>query len=131
MTLSIPLSSFTTKADLAIAQTDLNQYQIKLKDLEQEVGLEVSNALLMVETNAKRVEAFRVARELAQKTLDAEVKKLQVGRSTNYFVLEYQDKLATARSNEVKSKIDYLLSVAKLEQTMGASLEKRNIKISR
>ena len=130
LTLSIPLSSFLTKADFAYAQTDLNQNQIKLKNLEQHVGLEVSDAVRMVETNAKRVEAYRVARELAEKTLEAEVKKLQAGRSTNYFVLEYQDRLATARSNEVRSKIDYLLSVAKLDKAMGISLEKRNIKVS-
>jgi outer membrane protein TolC len=129
LTLSIPLSSFLTKADFAYAQTDLNQSQIKLKDLEQQVSLDVSDAVRTVETNAKRVGAYRVARELAEKTLEAEVKKLQVGRSTNYFVLDYQDKLANARSNEVKAKIDYLLSVAKLDKATGASLEKRNIKV--
>jgi outer membrane protein TolC len=129
LTLSIPLSSFLTKADFAYAQTDLNQIQIKLKDLEQQVSLDVNDAVRTVETNAKRVGAYRVARELAEKTLDAEVKKLQVGRSTNYFVLDYQDKLANARSNEVKAKIDYLLSVAKLDKATGASLEKRNIKV--
>jgi outer membrane protein TolC len=131
LTLSIPLSNFLTKADFAYAQTDLNQSQIKLKNLEQQVSLEVSDAVRTVETNAKRVDAYRVARELAEKTLEAEVKKLQVGRSTNYFVLDYQDKLAAARSNEVKAKIDYLLSVAKLDKFTGASLEKRNIKVKR
>jgi outer membrane protein TolC len=129
LTLSIPLSSFLTKADFAYAQTDLNQSQIKLKDLEQQVSLDVSDAVRTVETNAKRVGAYRVARELAEKTLEAEVKKLQVGRSTNYFVLDYQDKLANARSNEVKAKIEFLLSVAKLDKSTGASLEKRNIKV--
>jgi len=129
LTLSIPLSSFLTKADFAYAKTDLDQSQIKLRNLEQQVGLDVSDAVRTVETNAKRVDAYRVARELAEKTLDAEVKKLLAGRSTNYFVLDYQDKLATAKSNEVKSKIDYLLSVAKLEKATGVSLEKRNIKV--
>jgi len=131
LTLSIPLSSFLTKADFAYAQTDMNQSQIKLRNLEQQVSLEVSDAVRTVETNAKRVDAYRLARELAEKTLEAEVKKLQVGRSTNYFVLDYQDKLANARSNEVKAKIDYLLSVAQLDKSTGASLEKRNIRVKR
>jgi outer membrane protein TolC len=70
-----------------------------------------------------------VARDLAEKSLDAEEKKLKVGLSTNYFVLEFQEKLANARSMEVKAKIDYILSMGRLERAMGTSLEKRNIKV--
>jgi outer membrane protein TolC len=130
LTLSIPLSSFLTRADYSYARTDLNQSQVKLKNLEQQAILEVGDAVRTIETNAKRVEAYRVARELAEKSLDAEEKKLKVGLSTNYFVLEFQEKLANARSIEIKAKIDYILSVARLERSMGTGLEKRNIKIT-
>ena len=77
-----------------------------------------------VETNAKQVAAYRVAREMAEKSLEAEEKKLSVGLSTNYFILEFQDKLANARSAELKAKVDYILSVERLEKAMGRSLEK-------
>jgi len=129
LTLSIPLSNFTTKADFAYAKMDLSQSLVKLKNLEQQVELEVSDAVRANETNAKKVEAYRVARDLAEKSLDAEEKKLKVGLSTNYFVLEFQEKLANARSMEVKAKIDYILSMGRLERAMGTSLEKRNIKV--
>jgi len=129
LTLSIPLSNFTSKADYAYAKMDLSQSQVKLKNLEQQVELEVSDAVRANETNAKKVEAYRVARDLAEKSLDAEEKKLKVGLSTNYFVLEFQEKLANARSMEVKAKIDYILSMASLERAMGLSLAKRNIKV--
>ena len=128
LTLSIPLSTFTTKADLTYAKMDLGQGQIRLKNLEQQVALDVSDAVRAMETNAKRVNAYRVARELAEKSLDAEEKKLKVGLSTNYFVLEFQDKLANARSMELRAKLDHILSVERLEKAMGLSLEKRNIK---
>jgi outer membrane protein TolC len=108
---------------------DLDQSLVKLKNQEQQMILDVSDAVRMIETNAKRTEAYRVARELAQKSLDAEVQKLQVGLSTNYFVLDFQEKLANARSMELKAKVDYILSVARLDKAMGTSLEKRNIKI--
>jgi outer membrane protein TolC len=108
---------------------DLSQSLVKLKNLEQQVELEVSDAVRANETNAKKVEAYRVARDLAEKSLDAEEKKLKVGLSTNYFVLEFQEKLANARSMEVKAKIDYILSMGRLEKAMGTSLEKRNIKV--
>lgn len=131
LTLSVPLSSVLTKADYAYAQMDYNQNLVRLQNLEQQMILEVSDAARATEANARRVDAYRVARELAERTLDAEVKKLEVGLSTNYFVLDFQEKLANARSAELRAKIDYILSVARLDQAMGVSLEKRNIKIAK
>ena len=90
----------------------------------------MKNALRDVETNFKRVEAYRVARELAEKRLEAEVKKLNVGLTTNYFVLQYQEELARERSLELKSLVDYNLALARLEKALGTSLEKRNITVS-
>ncbi|MGB8953580.1 MAG: TolC family protein [Candidatus Aminicenantales bacterium] len=124
LTLSIPLSNFLTKAEYAYAQVELNQSLARLKSLEQQVALEISDAVRSVETNAKRVEAYRVARELAEKRLEAEEKKLKVGLSINYFVLEYQDSLANAKSMELKALVDYNLSLARLKKAMGTSLEK-------
>jgi outer membrane protein TolC len=128
LTLSLPLANVLTKADYAYARTDLTQSQVRLKNLEQQVTLDVSDAVRMIETNAKRINAYRVARELAERSLDAEQKKLAVGMSTNYFVLDFQDKLANARSLELRAKIDYILSVERLEKATGVSLEKRGVK---
>ena len=130
LTLSIPLSNILTRADYALAQVELDQSQAKLRTLDQQVALEVSDAVRNVETNAKRVDAYRLARELAAKRLEAEEKKLSVGLSTPYFVLEYQEGLANARSMELKALVDYNLSLARLEKVVGTSLENRNIKVS-
>lgn len=130
LTLSIPLSNFTTKADYVRARMELDKGELELKDIEKQLFLEVKDAVRDIETNAKRVQAYRVARELGEKRLEAEVKKLNVGLSTNYFVLQFQEELANARSMELTSMVDYNLAWARLERTVGRSLEKRNIKIS-
>jgi len=127
LTLSLPLSSFTTKADYVRAKMEIEKGLLELKNLEKQVFLEVRNAVRDVETNFKRVQAYRVSRELAQKRLEAEVKKLDVGLTTNYFVLQYQDELARERSLELNSMVSYVLSLAQLEKSLGTSLEKRNI----
>ncbi len=128
LTLSFPLGNALTRADYAYAQTDLAQSQVRLKYLQQQVSLEVADAVRAVETNVKRIEAYRLARTLAEKSLDAEQKKLAVGMSTNYFVLDFQDRLAGARSLELKAKIDYILSVERLERATGMSLIRRGIR---
>ena len=130
LTLSIPLSSFTTRADYVRAKMELEKSQLELENIEKQVFLDVKNAVRDIETNAKRVQAYRLARELADERLKAEVKKLNVGLTTNYFVLQYQEELERERSLELKSLIDYNLAWARLEKAVGSSLEKRNIKIS-
>ncbi|MGB9764882.1 MAG: TolC family protein [Candidatus Saccharicenans sp.] len=129
-TLTIPLSYFTSRSNLAIAQTELTQAEAKQKALEQQALLEVSEAVKNIETLAKSVEAFRVAREYAEKLLEAESRKLAVGLTTNYFVLQAQEKLANAQSAELKALVDYNLALARLEKALGTSLDKRKISLT-
>jgi outer membrane protein TolC len=70
-----------------------------------------------------------VARELAEKKLLAEEEKLKVGLSTNFFVLTYQRDLSNARIAELRSIVDYVISVASLEKATGTNLKSRNISI--
>ncbi len=129
LSLSIPLSNFLTKADYVRARMELEKSRLELENIEKQALLEVKDAVREIETSAKRVEAYRVARELAEKRLEAEEKKLRVGLTTNYFVLQYQEELGTARSQELKALIDYNLAWDKLDKALGTSLDKRHIKI--
>jgi len=130
LTLSIPLNAVFSRAYAAQASVSLDQAQAGLKAQEQQLALEVRSAVRGVETNYMRVEAYRVARELAQKRLEAEEEKFRVGLSTNYFVLQYQRDLATQQSAELKAIIDYNLSLAKLAQVTGVSLKNKSISLS-
>lgn len=129
LSLSIPLSNFLTKADYVRARMELEKSQLELENIKKQVLMEVKDAVREIETSAKRVEAYRVARELAEKRLEAEEKKLRVGLTTNYFVLQYQEELGTARSQEIKALVDYNLAWAKLDKALGTSLDKRHIRI--
>jgi outer membrane protein TolC len=130
LTLTIPFGDMVGRANYAYAKLDLEQSQKRLKNLEQQVTLEVSDAILTLETAAKSVDAYRIARELAEQQLDAEMKKLNVGMSTNYFVLTYQDALASARSLELKALVDYNVAVANIAKVTGSTLEARNISLT-
>jgi outer membrane protein TolC len=127
LTLTIPVGDVVGRANYTYAKLDLAQTQARLKNQEQQIYLEVSDAVLTLETAAKSVEAYRIARELAEKRLEAEMKKLAVGMSTNYFVLTYQDLLASARSAELRALVDYNVAVANIAKVTGSTLETRNI----
>jgi outer membrane protein TolC len=130
LTLNIPLSSVFSRAAQAEARVILDQALLNLKDQQQQLFLALSNATLAVQTNYKRVQAYRASRELAQKKVEAELERLRVGLSTNYIVLQYQRDLATQQGLELKAIIDYNLSLANLETAEGLSLKNKKIEIS-
>ncbi len=130
LTLTLPLGDVLSRANYAQAKLELDQSLANLKIREQQVFLEVSDAVRNLETDAKKVQAFRIARELAEKRLEAEMKKLGVGLTTNYFVLQYQEQLATAWSNEIRALVDYNVSLARLDKVTGKTLESRHIAIA-
>ena len=129
LTLTIPFGDVVGKAQYAYAKLDLEQAQARLKSQEQQIYLEVSDAVRTLETAAKAVDAYRVARELAERQLEAEMKKLNVGMSTNYFVLTYQDALASARTMEMRALVDYNIALATIAKVTGTTLQARNITV--
>lgn len=130
LTLSIPLNSFLSRAEYAQARVNLEQSMFRLKNQEQQIFLEIKNAVRGVQTDYKRVHAYKVARELAEKKLEAEEKKLKVGLTTNYVVVQYQRDLTDARSAELQAIIDYNLSLARLDKALGTTLKNKNIRFS-
>lgn len=129
LTLTLPVADVVSRANYAAARLELDQSRARLKAQEQQIELEVRDAVRNVETDAKRISAYRMARELAEKRLEAENKKLGVGLSTNYFVLQYQEELANARAMEIKALVDYNLSLARIDKVSGRSLAVQNISI--
>jgi len=129
LTLDIPLNAVFSRASVAQAKLNLEQSMLRLKNQEQTIYLEIRNGVRSVETNYKRVQSYRVARELAEKKLLAEEEKLKVGLSTNFIVLTYQRDLSNARIAELRSIVDYTISAASLEKATGTNLKSKNISV--
>ncbi|GAH72140.1 unnamed protein product, partial [marine sediment metagenome] len=130
LTLDIPLNSFVSRAAYAQAQVNLEQSMLQLKNQEQQIYLEIKNTVRAVQTDYKRVQAYKIARELAKKKLTAEEERFRVGLTTPYFVLQYQTELSTAQSNELNAIIAYNLSLARLNRATGVSLKEKNIRFT-
>jgi len=128
LTLTLPLNTVLTRAAAALAGLDAERARLEMERTEQRIILEVRDALRDVETNAKRVSSYEAARRLAERKMEGEEQKVKVGLSTNYTLLQVQRDLANAQSLELRARIDYALSQARLDKTMGTSLERRNIR---
>jgi outer membrane protein TolC len=130
LTLTIPFNTFFSRANYAQARVNLEQSKLQLENQEQQIFLEIKTAVRTVETNFQRVQARTVARELAQRKLEAEEERLKVGLSTNYIVLQFQRDLATQQTQELRAIIDYNLSLARLNRSLGVTLKEKNIRFS-
>jgi outer membrane protein TolC len=126
--LQIPLSFTKEKAELAQAKINLRRSLLSLKNVENTIHSEVREVIKELEANAKLVEADRIALELQGQRLRAEEKRLNVGLSTNFIVLDYQRQYANAETQALRSVIDYNMTLAKINKTMARTFKAYDIK---
>src|SRR5687767_9416272 len=120
VTMSYPLLGSQADAQLARARLQRNQSLTRLRALEVLIAAEVTNAALTIQSNLKRVEAATAARELAQKRLEAEQSKFDVGMTTNFFVVQAQRDLRDAFNTELRALADYRKSLVNYERAQQA-----------
>lgn len=130
LSLEIPINTVFARNQLERARVALEQSKLQLANLEQQILLEIKTANRAVETNLRRVRAYRIARELTEKKLRTEEEKLRLGQATNYDVFLYQRDLSDAQAGELQAIIDYNLSLANRQRVLGISLKEKNVKIS-
>jgi outer membrane protein TolC len=110
-----PLASSTSHANLARARLEYQQAQGQLKNMEMLVATQVRESARNVQTNQQRVESARASRELQERKLEAEEKKLAAGMSSSFFVFQAQRDLALARTAEIQAISDYNKSLVDFE----------------
>jgi outer membrane protein len=118
--ISYNIGGSAADAQYARSRVQRSQAVTRLRALELTVATEVTNAALQVQSNLKRVDAARAARELAQKRLEAEQSKFEVGMSTNFFVVQAQRDLADAENSELSALADYRKSLVTFERSQEA-----------
>jgi outer membrane protein TolC len=90
--------------------------------MEMLVATQVRDAGRNVTTNQKRVQSARAARELQEKKLEAEEKKLAAGMSSSFFVFQAQRDLSQARTTEIQAISDFNKSLVDFESVQLAPL---------
>jgi outer membrane protein TolC len=113
---SYPIGQSAPEASYARAKVQYQQTQAQLRALELQIATEVTNAALNVESTQKRLEAARAARTLAERRLEAEQTKFEVGMQTNFFVVQAQRDLLDSQITELRSALDYQRALIEFER---------------
>jgi outer membrane protein len=127
----VPLSNRAARGDNARSMTDERTAEQKITAQAQQIALDVRNALTQLEMNKAQIEATGKARELSERSLEAEQKKFDLGASTIRFVLEDQRNVAQAQTDELQSLVNYAKSLVDLDVAMGMTIKKNNIEIEK
>jgi outer membrane protein len=104
---SYPIGTSPAEANVARARLQQRQTIAQSRALELQIATEVTNAALQVEANRERLQAASAALELAERRLDAEQSRFDVGLSTNFFVVQAQRDLRDAQNAELRALLDY------------------------
>jgi len=115
ITVGYPLGSNVAQANLARVRLQYEQAQTQLKSLELQVSTQVRNVARNVQTNQQRVQSARASRELQEKKLEAEEKKMAAGMGQTFFVFQAQRDLSLARTAEIQAIADYNKSLVDFE----------------
>jgi len=101
-----------------------------LKKLEQDIMIQIDDAVKLAQTSFERVDATKQARLYAEAALEAEQKKLENGKSTSFVVLQLQRDLTTARSQEIRALADYNQALAGLALNEGSVFERNHLTVN-
>ncbi len=127
--LNIPLRNRAAQAVQIRSELEFRQAQMRLQQIENQVGIEIRNAQYTVQQNRASVDSAKAAVALAQQSLDAEQKKYQFGTSTTTLVLQYRSGLATSESALVNAMVAYEKSRLELDRATGLLLDHNGISI--
>lgn len=125
LTLPIPLRE--GRGRYQAAKFNLQRAENELQRIEQDIVVRVGNAAGQIESAAKRMESARFSRRLAEESLTAEQKRLQVGQSSTFTVLQFQEVLARAEISEYRAIADYNQALAEYDRQIGTTLAVHNV----
>jgi outer membrane protein TolC len=127
--LRLPIRNRSAQADLGEARVSRRRDLYLQRQETQQLWQEVKNAVHQLEQAKLSMAAAKISRDLAQKTLEAEQRKYELGASQIFFVLDAQTQLAQAELSLVQAEIGYQQAVAGVEHATGTLLEKHKVKI--
>jgi outer membrane protein TolC len=129
-TLQFPIRNRAAQADVARALLEQRQLEEQLQRQKNQVEQDVRSAEIGVIQARAQIAAATKAVLLAQKTLDAEQKKFQLGESTVFLLIQAQRDLATAEGNDVKARSTYAKALTQFQQVTATILADYHIELN-
>jgi outer membrane protein len=129
LNLLLPIKSRSAAADMADALVAKKRDALTVRTTEQQVRLDILNAVSNVQGSVEQLKLAKLALEFAVKGLDAENKKYELGTELNQNVILAQNVKVQAESNVVVNQIGLRRNLLNLLTKTGELLDDRGIVI--
>jgi len=126
-TLEIPLSNKAAQSDHSRAVVERRTAENRKAATAQAIALEVRNAITQVEMSAARIQAAQTIRVLAERKLDYEQRKFDLGVTPIRFVIDEQRNVTQAQTDEIAALVGYAKAMVDYNRAVGTILKKNNI----
>ena len=128
--LNFPIKNHAAEANLADARVRREDTLYQIRRLQQLVRLEVKNAVSELDQAKLSISAAERARDLAQKNVEAQQRKYELGSGLIFLVLQAQTQLAQAEQSLVQAQVNYRMAVAAVRHATGALLDQYQVQIN-
>jgi outer membrane protein len=130
LTLNFPIKNHAAEASLGNAEVTKRRDLYSDRQLHQQITQDVSNSVHQLEQSKLSMEAAKIALDLAQKNLQAEQRKYELGAETLFVVLQTQTELASAEESLLQAQVGYQLAVVSVDNATGGLLDHFGVQIA-
>lgn len=127
--LDYPLGNQAAENDYVKSRLKSEQLRTQLASQKSLLVSEVRIAVRTVQSAFKQLDVTDRARLYADERLKAYIKKSEVGLATNKDLLDVENDLATARSNQIKAQLAYSTALSQLWKSTGELLTREGITV--
>jgi outer membrane protein TolC len=130
LSLNFPLRNRASQAELGSALVSRRSDLYSQRRLQEQITLDVSNAVHQFEQAKLTIVAGKEALDLARKNMSAEQRKYELGSGTIFLVLEAQIEVANAEQSLLQAEVGYQLALATVDHATGELLEPYHVRIA-
>jgi outer membrane protein TolC len=126
---SYPIGNGAAENDYRRSRLKTEQTALQIKSLEEGAANEVRAAVRSVTTGFKQIEVADRGRAFAEERLRAFIRKNEVGLATTKDVLDVENDLVAAKSNQILAVVNYDNAITNLWKVTGELLEREGIRV--
>lgn len=128
--LTIPIGDLSARKQVVSAQVALQNHAIQQAGARQTLEQNVNDSVRDMSTRWRQYEIAQRVQQLSQRKLDIERDKLQLGRSSNFQVLSFEDDLRQSKNAMLNAQIAYLNAQTELDERLGMTLQSWEIALN-
>lgn len=124
-----PLGNGAAENDYRRSRLKTEQISLQLRSLEETSANEVRAAIRGIVAGYKQIEVTDRGAKFAEERLRSFIRKNEVGLATNKDVLDVQNDLDVAKSNQINAVVGYANALTRYWQVTGELLEREGIRV--